>query len=179
MSSSDGIQSGSGSELWPPADRASWAPPQSGPTEVAPVQPKRPQPSPWGPSASPSVPPASSPRPWPPSSGADPVWSDQSPAPVAVVVQPAALSALAVLIGLARFGGHLFSVANRTYLSWAYSWWLAVPEVVLASAGFGAALWATQGKLSQRSATRLLVASALAGGFALNDGLYQLLTLAF
>ncbi len=86
---------------------------------------------------------------------------------------------LSMLVGLSRWlVGYLNATATDEFQQWPYRTWPVVVEVLLAGAGFVGALMVVSTPLRRTPQTwGLLVAAAAVLGFALNDGLYQVLSI--
>ena len=86
---------------------------------------------------------------------------------------------LSILIGLARWLGSFLNATTESFVSWPFATLPVVVEVGLAVAGFTVALASLSAPARRSHGAYLFLAGATAVlGFAINDGLYQLITLA-
>jgi hypothetical protein len=114
-----------------------------------------------------------------PSDGTNPARAEATPGlPVAPAVAVGIAMAISVLIGLARFGGAWSNASSGSFVEWPSATWLAALELLAGLAGFAGAL-AILGSPAQRSPARylFLAVAAFVFGYAVNDGLYQLITI--
>lgn len=107
----------------------------------------------------------------------DSVAASRSGPSTAMVVAGIGLG-LSLLVGLVRWAGSLVNVTTDSFLTWPFATLPVVVEVVLALVGFAGAVAALNPPHRRGHGAYLLLAAAAAVlGFAVSDGLYQLLTL--
>ncbi|MEZ5412282.1 MAG: hypothetical protein R2761_29890 [Acidimicrobiales bacterium] len=86
---------------------------------------------------------------------------------------------LSLLVGLSRWlGAYLTTTSDDRFYEWPFRTWPVVVEILLAAAGLVGAIVVVSSPARRSTASWGLVAAA-AGvlGYALNDGLYQLITI--
>lgn len=106
-----------------------------------------------------------------------PVSAPASPPVWALVAVGIALG-LSMLVGLSRWlGAYVNNTSADQFSSWPYRTAPVVVEVVLAAAGFAGAVGMVSSPLRRTTVTwSVLAVAAAVLGYALNDGLYQVLT---
>lgn len=120
------------------------------------------------------------PPPGPYAGAAGPLAQDRSGAPpMGALVAVGIALGLSVLVGLSRWlVAYLNTTSADQFHEWPYRTAPVVVEVLLAAAGFAGAV-AMVGDQRRRTPATWSVLAVAAGvlGYALNDGLYQLLTI--
>lgn len=147
---------------------------QPGAYPPGPYQPAGQPPPYWAP-----APPGPPPGPFP--GVPSPAARDRSSAPPTGAVVAACIAlGLSLLIGLSRWlGAYLTSTSDDRFYEWPFRTWPVAIEILLAVMGLIGAVVVVSapGRRSAASCGLLAVAAAVLG-FTLNDGLYQLITIA-
>lgn len=99
--------------------------------------------------------------------------------PTGAVVAVVVALGLSLAVGLSRWlGAYITSTSDDRFYQWPFRTWPVVVEILLALGGFAGA-GAVVSEPERRSVASWVLLAAAAGvlGFALNDGLYQLITI--